>query len=187
MKFVKWTAIVLGVLLLVCGIAGMVMPNKWEVETSVVIDATPERIYPHIANPRKFVTYTEAYGRAQPEYDGTEFEYEFSEDPAEGAGAWYVSQHKTSRVRIEYTRSDQMQGIWYDGMINADEVNDHGSITFEPVEDGSKTKVTWVDEGTTPIPVFGSLLVVAFDLEGVLEKFFHGTLLEMKKAVEAEE
>ena len=98
MKALKWIGIGVGVLILVvCGI-GLVLPAKWEVNTSVVIDAKPAAIYPHIATPKVFVKHFEAYSMSQPESAGTTFEYEFG-DVEIGAGAWWVSKSNGSTVR----------------------------------------------------------------------------------------
>jgi hypothetical protein len=178
-KFLKWAAIVFGLLAVVCCGIGLVLPGDWNIETSVVMKAKPEEIHALISRPRTFVTYADAWQAKQPEYADIVNEYTFSE-VEEGVGAWWISESEGSKVRIEITKSDPQKGIWYEGAIQQDEVNDHGSITFEAVEGG--TKVTWVDTGTLP-PVVGGFLVGW--IESALEPFFHGMLLEAKAAVES--
>jgi hypothetical protein len=46
--------------------------------------------------------------------------------------------------------------LWVDEMIEADEVNAKGALTW--TREGEATKVKWVDEGTLP-PVIGGYFV----------------------------
>ncbi len=183
-KFLKWTAIGFGALLLICCGGIVLMPSDWAVETSVVIDAPAAKIYPYFAQPRKWVKIIELYAAKQPDYESATFTYTFSETK-EGPGAWWISETESggvkSKVRIEYTKGGPEEGLWYDGAIDQDEVNDHGSVLFEAVDGG--TKVTWSDSGTVPLSRGGGLTAMA--IGPMLEPFFQGALLELETVVES--
>ena len=177
-KVLLWGAAIVGVLVVVCCVASLLAPTEWNVRTSVVIDAPPERIHAYVNRPRVWVQFAERHAAVvEPE---TEMTFTFS-DIEEGVGAWYVSEAPGSKVHIEYTASDPAKGIEYQGRIETDEVNDHGSITYEVVEGG--TRVTWTDKGDVPTG-FGLMTGV---LEDHLTPFFTGILTELKTAVESGE
>ena len=119
----------------------------------------------------------------KPDYEATTFSYSFG-DVNEGPGAWWVSEADgpamKSKVHIEYVKGGPDEGLWYDGMIQTDEVNSHGSVLFESVEGG--TKVTWTDTGTVSLSMGGGL--AALVIGPALEPFFQGTLDELKTVVE---
>ena len=182
-KVLKWLAIVTGVLVLLCCGVVLLLPKDWNVETSVVIDAPPEKVYPFVAQPRKWVMVIDRFAQTQPDYEATTFNYTFGDIP-EGPGAWWVSESDgptmKSKVRIEFTKGGPEEGLWYEGMIESDEVNSHGSVLFEQVEGG--TKVTWSDTGTVSLGMGGGLAAMA--IGPMLEPFFGGTLQELKTVVE---
>ena len=182
-KVLKWVAVVVGVLVLVCCGAVLLLPRDWNVEASVVIDAPKEEIYPIFATPRKWVMVVDRFARTQPDYENSTFKYTFGDVP-EGPGAWWISETEgpgpKSRVRIEYTKGGPEEGLWYDGMIESDEVNDHGSVLLETVEGG--TRVTWTDTGTVSYAMGGG--ITAKFLSMGLGPFFGGILEELKTVVE---
>ena len=86
----------------------------------------------------------------------------------------------TSRVRIDYTEGDPKTGLAYEGRIEQDEVNAHGTIAFEPVEGG--TKVTWTDTGDTTLAMGGGLAPLL--IEPMMTDAFHGFLESLEEVVE---
>ncbi len=183
-KVSKWGGAIFGVLALLCCGGVFVLPNEWHVKTSVVIDAPADQIYPIVARPRQWVAVIERAVQKMPDGEKANFTYTFS-DVSEGVGAWWVSESSgmgyDSRVRVEYTRAEPGVGLWYDGMIQQDEVNDHGSMTFEAVEGG--TRVTWEDRGTIAASKGGGLTAMAVGPS--LEPAFQAYLLELKDVVES--
>jgi len=143
------------------------------------VNATPARIHQEIATPKNFVMHAEAWAKSEGHEDP--FEYEFS-GPESGEGAEWSSKTEGSHVRIKITKSDPATGIEYEGRIEKDEVNDHGSIKYEVVDGG--TKVTWTDKGELGIPVAGPWFGMA--LSSQLEKAFNGILVQVKKTCESE-
>jgi len=184
-KALKWIAIVFGVLVVLCCGTALLLPNEWKIQTSVVIDAPPERIYPYLAKPRVWVKVIERHSRTMKGYEDTTFRYTFG-DVDEGAGAWWVSDSEsgamTSHVRIDYTKGDPKTGLAYEGRIEQDEVNAHGTISFEPVDGG--TRVTWTDTGTMARAKGGGLMV--FAIEAMMTPAFQGFLQSLKEVVEGD-
>ncbi len=180
MKVVKFLGIVLAALFVICVVGGLILPDHWKVEASIVVNATPERVHQEIATPRNFVKHAEKSAKSQG-YTGS-FEYDFGSVES-GKGAWWISKTDDSRVQIWITESDAATGIEYEGAIEKDEVNDHGSITYKAVEGG--TLVTWTDKGELGIPVAGPWFGMA--LSSQLEKAFQGILLEVKTTCEKPE
>ncbi|HSP80740.1 MAG TPA: SRPBCC family protein, partial [Myxococcaceae bacterium] len=83
------------------------------------------------------------------------------------------------RGKMTITKSDAAAGVWVDEMIEADEVNAHGSVTW--TLEGGGTKVTWVDEGELP-PVIGGYFVGM--IEEMLGENFQQGLEGLKKQAE---
>ncbi len=183
-KVILWITGILALLVTICCVVGLLLPTEWHVSQSVVIAASPAEIHPYINRPRRWLTMIERYSATTPEGQGATFQYTFS-DVEEGAGAWWISESnaggRDSKVRIEYTASDPATGIKYDGCIEQDEVNSHGSVTYEEVEGG--TRVTWDDRGNLPTGAGAGVFV----LEAGIGPFFQGTLEQLKLAVEADE
>ena len=70
--------------------------------------------------------------------------------------------------------------MWYEGSIQQEEVNDHGSIVFEAVDGG--TRVVWDDTGTMALSKGGGLAAAA--VGPLLSPAFEAYLLELKDVVE---
>lgn len=184
-KALKWIGIACGLLLVLCCGGVLLLPTEWKIETSVVIDAPPEKVYPYLAQPRVWVKIVERHSRTMPGYEDTTFRYTFG-DVEEGAGAWWLSESEsgamTSRVRIDYTAGDPKTGLEYEGRIEQDEVNAHGTIAFEVVDGG--TRVTWTDTGTMSRSKGGGLMVMA--IESMMTPAFQGFLDSLKEVVEGD-
>ncbi len=178
MKWIKRLGIAFAALLVLCCGIGLLLPSEWTVNTSVEIDASLAEVYPHISTPRLFTAHTESYAVKTDRGGLTTFELG---DVEQGAGAWWTATSEGSNVHIEITKAEPAEGMWYEGKIQSEVVNSHGSILMEDLGDG-RTRVTWDDKGTLDMPVVGGLVGVGINY--VLEEFFHGTLVEIKTAVE---
>ena len=71
-------------------------------------------------------------------------------------------------------------GVAWEGMIETDEINNHGSIRYEALESGS-VRVTLVDEGTLP-PIVGGYFVPV--MNAGLSQHFEAALARLELAVE---
>lgn len=140
--------LVLVVLLLV---VGMLLPGRYRVERSTVIEASPEAIHAVVADLRTWKDWTvwtrETYSSLQYEYEGAE----------SGVGAIETWEADEGNGRLEITESDPATGIAYEmlwGSASPDKLEGDngtfppldGTIRYTPVDGG--TRVTWVAEGS---------------------------------------
>jgi len=151
MRVLKIGGLGLGGLVAVFVVVGLFLPRQWHVEQTVVINAGPEHIHPLVDDLKEWQSWA-AWTKAM----DPEVKYDYSATAA-GAGAWWSwSGPKMGRGKMTVTKSDPATGVWVDEMIEADEVNAKGSLTW--TREGDATKVKWVDEGTLP-PVIGGYFV----------------------------
>ena len=154
---------------------GLFLPRTWHVETSVVINATPEHIHPLVDDLKAWPTWAAWNKEMDPvvkwEYGG----------PSSGVGAWWSwDGPQMGHGKMTITKSDVVSGVWIDEMIETDDkVNAHGSITW--TQEGGGTKVTWTDEGELPAVIGG--YAVGF-IEKMLTDHFQKGLVKLKGEVE---
>jgi len=162
-------------LIVVTVVIGLLLPSRWEAETSTTIKAEPAKIHTLVANFDNWKVWaTENMKTQDPDAVVT-----FSGPPS-GAGAtmsWESA--KMGRGRLTITKSDPQKGIWYESAIESDEINGEGWVTYE--RDGENTKVTWHDEGDLP-PVIGGYF--RGTLNQALEEHFSKSLAKLKEAAE---
>lgn len=176
MKLVGRIALGLVALLAVALVVGALLPNRWRVEQSIVIDAPPARIHPFLDGLRRWPEWAVWNKEMAPKVVWT------YEGPERGVGArWAWNGPVMGRGRMEIVRSDPAQGLEVDEAIESDQVNAHARFTY--TVQGDATKVTWVDEGTLP-PVIGGYLHGV--LEDMLNENFSKGLTKLKAVVEAQ-
>lgn len=162
-------------IVLVTVVVGALLPSEWEAEASVEINATPAQIHSHVSSFKAWEGWaTEAMQREDPTAVVT------LSGPDAGVGATMAWQgDKMGRGRLTITESDPATGIKYEAAIESDDVNSHGSISFETTKDG--TRVTWHDEGDLP-PIIGGLL--SAQVNQALSEHFEQSLTKLKEALE---
>ncbi|MEW5739218.1 MAG: SRPBCC family protein [Myxococcota bacterium] len=160
MKILGRIALGLVGLLVVVLVIGALLPRKWHVEQSIVIQAPPERIHPFLDDLHKWADWAAWNKDMDPKVVWT------YEGPDRGVGArWAWNGPVMGKGRMEIVKSDPTLGLTIDEAIEADEVNAQGRFVY--TREGAGTKVTWIDEGTLP-PVIGG--------------YFRGTIEEMLAA-----
>lgn len=170
----KKIAIALIAIVLIALGVGLVLPRSWEIERSIVIDTTPERIAPLVLDLRRWQEWSVWTKALDPLVRNT------FEGPADGVGAkWLWLGPTMGRGRIEIVAADVKRGIELDQALESERVNSHGTIAFSP--EGSGTRVTWIDRGE--LPVLGGFFRSAFEerLGENLEK----SLAKLKTVVDA--
>lgn len=128
-------------------IGGLIMPNRWQVERSVLVHAPTERIHPLVDDLHAWSQWEEAR-------DPT-LRYEYS-GPERGLGATrtYHSQYAgTGSTTI--TESNPSRGVHFESKVNSEVTTAGGAITFDV--EGAATRVTWRDEGKLPLITGGYL------------------------------
>jgi hypothetical protein len=171
---------VLGVVLLTAAslviAVGLALPATWHVERSVVVDATPAQVHRYVESLPAWRLWTPWNDATTPDarwaYGG----------PSTGPGAWMSwSGEATGRGSLRVRESDPESGVTFDEVIDAELVNATGTITYARV--GTKTRVTWTDDGRLPA-VFGPYLRSARQEE--LETFMEAGLRNLKALVESQ-
>jgi hypothetical protein len=155
-------------------VAGLMLSPRWRVERSVRIRATPERIYPLIAN------FEDGWSRWNPfgprKHPGIEMTFS---GPAEGLGA---SQSWTGKGapagRMSITHAVPEQSVHY--VMNTAGFEVKGTITCRP--DGEYTIVTWSDEGSIGNPL---LRLMTLLVERTVGKPFEEGLSTLKREIES--
>lgn len=140
MKILKRILIVIVSLVLAFLIGGFLLPSKWKVERSIVINAPAKAIYPLVANFKTGWPQWSAFDNEDPA-----IQYSYS-GPEEGLGAtrsWISKKMGDGAQKI--TGADPATGVAFQLQMTQNGFLLNGRIAFEP--SGTGTKVTWTDFG----------------------------------------
>lgn len=157
-------------------VIGLVLPRRWHVERTIIINAPPERIHPFIANLRNWQEWAVWSKELDPQVRHT------YEGPAEGRGAkWSWLGPKMGRGLIEITAADPKVGVEMTEAIESDTPNGHSSFAYRV--EGNGTHLTWLDRGTLPLLLGGYF---RSSVEKKLNASFQRGLEALKQRVEAQ-
>lgn len=162
MKILKVLVFGLVGLLVVLLIAGFFMPKSWRVQRSVTIDAKPETIQPHVADLSRWPEWM-PWMVEDPQ---TTVSFEGERTEVGSVMRWHSA--KTGDGALKLTKTSPAAGIEYELSMKEFDTPAHGSIALTP--DGSRTRVTWTDEGDVGANPFMRLAVPL--LEAMLGKYF---------------
>jgi len=141
MKILKNVALTLVVIVALMAVIGFFLPSKWETSASMSMKAPCDRIYPHVADLKKWQGWSPWTTEKDPTLTYT---YTGPESGVDAQSNWTSKSMGTGWMKI--TKADSMSGVTYDLFINMGfESTLQGSIGFE--KDGDMTKVTWTDKG----------------------------------------
>lgn len=172
-------AIAFVVLAALAGFFGLVLrrPDEFRVERSVRIEAPPERIYPHIADFRRWSEWS-PYERYDPSMKKTH-----SGAPS-GKGAiyeWHGSA-KVGQGRMEITDTTAPTSITVKlDFIKPFKANNTAQFTL--VRAGSATDVTWSMHGLSPMVT--KVMGVFMNMDKMVGRDFEHGLASMKSLAEA--
>lgn len=132
--------IVLVVFIIAFVMVGFLLPTKWKVERSIVVNAPVSVIYPLVANFKAGWPQWSAF-----DFEDPSIQYSYS-GPDEGIGATrsWVSK-KMGDGSQSITGADPAVGVTFQLQMTQNSFSLNGKITFEPTATG--TKVTWTDFG----------------------------------------
>lgn len=152
------------------------LPREWKVERSIVINTTPEKIYPFIANFNTGWPQWSAFDALFPDLVYT------ASGPEEGVGAtrsWSSPENTGSQSII---KADPTQGIEYiRDCVSGTCIR--GQIQLTPYN--GTTVVRWADIGSTgnnPIARLKSFLFV--NMDQLMGGLFEQSLVNLKKLAE---
>ncbi|PRP92133.1 Polyketide cyclase / dehydrase and lipid transport [Enhygromyxa salina] len=170
----KWVGIVLLLAAVTVVVVGVFLPREWHVEQSVDIEADVAQIHAQIADLERWDAWM-----FDPELEGADMLVEVE---GSGVGATISWSGKGSTGAMTLVEADPATGIRWDGRVETDEINNHGSISYEPL-DGGLVRVTLVDEGTLP-PVLGGYFAPV--MNSALSQHFEAALGRLELVAEAE-
>jgi hypothetical protein len=176
MKMFARIVAVVGVLFIVYVSIGLLLPKRYHVERSIVIDRAPDAIFPTINTLKEWPAWTawtvERYPDMKVTFDG----------PESGVGAKYAwTGEKAGNGNLKITESDPAQGIKYELDFDNGKYRSIGGIRLEPT--GNSTKAIWWNEGNLgwrPINRYFGLL-----MDSMMGPDFQTGLNNLKKKVES--
>lgn len=175
MKLLKKTLVCLVVffILLIC--VGFLIPSQVEIQRSIVINAMPEQIQPWLDNMKTWEDWSPWGKEADPSIVRDYF------GPANKPATTLEWQSdKLGSGTIIITGTNPKTGITYITSFTDTDMNSEGSISYEPLPDG--TRMLWTDKmdiGTNPFKRYLGLLTHIF-----LGRDFNKGLAKLKQVVE---
>ncbi len=176
MKVLK--KIVIGIAVLVIGLlaGSLLLPSKWSLERSIVIDAPVSKIYPLVASVKNGWPQWSPFMKADPEIT---IEYSGPNLGKGAASAWKSKKMGNGTSLI--TAADPKKGVEIEIKMEMSKTADHGAITFTP--EGTSTRVTWTDAGDMGMNPGGRWFAFLF-MDKMLGKMFEDGLIAMKAKAE---
>jgi uncharacterized protein YndB with AHSA1/START domain len=171
--------ILVGLLVLVALLAGigLLLPNTFRIERSIVINAPAEKIYPLIAEPKSWTKWG-VWSRRDPN-----MKMEFS-GAASGAGAKWSWQSKSEGNGVmEFTAADPNRQIDYRLTLVDMGMVSRGALTLSAAGASPATKVSWTNEGEfggNPFMRYFGLV-----MDRMVGKDYDGGLANLKQLAEA--
>jgi uncharacterized protein YndB with AHSA1/START domain len=141
MKIIQWTVVAIGTLMLLIVGVGLFLPSQFEVQRSVEINASPEKVYDYVVDTRQWKNWT-VWNRRDPNmrivYSGPPF----------GMGArWAWESQTEGRGVMEFTRVEPNHRVEYKLHFPDYNMASSGALILEP--SGKGTRITWTNVGDT--------------------------------------
>lgn len=144
-KILKWLLVAVGVLVLIVVGGGMLMPSQVNVSRDLVINAPPEKIFPHVANLKAFNKWS-PWADLDPDM---KVEFSGSEDGLGQVMSWDSAEMGQGSMKVvESTANEKLVTALDFGQMGT------ASARFDLAPDAGGTKVTWSmtsDLGNNPI------------------------------------
>lgn len=167
-------ASIFGILFLVLVAIGFFLPNDFVVRRSVVVDATPERLYALIGDLRMWPEW--GPWAAADESLAVELGPKTS-----GVGASQKWTGKDGDGRLVITEADPQRGVWFDLFFNQDAFVNKSAIRY--VEAPGGYEVYWEMSGKVDVPILGGFLAPTMD--DIVGPMFADGLEKLKAIAEA--
>jgi uncharacterized protein YndB with AHSA1/START domain len=172
LRWLKGLVAFVAALVVLLVVVALLIPGRWHVERSIVIDAAPELVYPAVAELRQWREWTIWYARnpqLETHYQG----------PADGVGAVSEWRDAQGHGRLTVTAAEPDRLIAYDLLFDGDMLT-RGSIVLVPEAGG--TRATWTfagDAGFNPVARYFGFMVT----RAIADDFDHG-LRRLKRLCE---
>ena len=141
MRLLKWVlGIVAGLLLLMAGI-GFVLPAKFTVSRSIVINTSPDRVYAWLDDPKRWKEWA-SWNRRDP---ATTYTYVGAE---RGVGAtWSWNSRTEGAGRMKFTSAESGRRLSYEWQMSNVETLAQGELRLANA--GQGTRLTWIVNGNS--------------------------------------
>ena len=167
-------------LLSVAAVSGLLLfaatrPDTFQVQRSIRIKATPERLFPMINDLHQFNTWN-PYNKKDPAMQGT------YRGPASGPGAGYDFQgnKEVGKGSIQIVDSAPRKVTMKLDMLEPFE--GHNTIEFSLAPQGDATDVTWAMHG--PSPFVAKVVGVFMNMDRMIGRDFEAGLADLKARAE---
>jgi uncharacterized protein YndB with AHSA1/START domain len=170
-KIILLSIVAIAVLL---AIVGFLLPSKYSVSRSIVINAPAEKVYALIAAPREWARWT-VWNRRDPAMKIT------YSGPASGQGAKWAWDSKSEGTGwMEFTAAEPNRRVEYILVFPEFETRSRGALTLLP--EGSATGVTWAMSGEVGANPFKHYFAAFMDR--MVGPDFEGGLANLKALAE---
>lgn len=166
--FIIFTVLFLGISLL--------LPSKWKVERSTVVNTPPEKIYPYVADFKNGWLKWSAFDLQDPTI---QYQYTGPESGAGAARSWTSKKMGDGSQLI--TKADPSKGIQFTLMMLSGDFQLVGVIAFVPL--GATTKVTWTDSGEVGMNPLTRYMMLFMD--SMMGPAFEQSLAKLKELAES--
>jgi len=139
MKFLKFLIGLIVLLAVILFGGGLMLSPTFHIERSVVVQASPDKLYPLVASPRQWKNWS-VWNRRDPAMTIT------YTGPEAGPGAgWAWKSASEGDGRMEMTSAEPGKRVGYALYFPDFESASTGELRFEP--EGAATRVTWTMDG----------------------------------------
>lgn len=175
MRVFKKILVVLAVLVAAFLLVGFLLPSKWKVERSILINAPSTAVYPLVANFKTGWPQWSSFDNEDPT-----IQYNYA-GPDQGVGATrsWVSKKMGDGSQV-ITAADPASGVGFQLQMAKNGFLLDGRIAFEPA--GNSTKVTWTDSGEVGNNLFFRYMASLMDK--MMGRTFEKSLAELKEKAE---
>ncbi len=139
MKFVQWSLATLGGLVLLLLVVGLFLPSAFSVQRSAVINATPNKVYNLVVEPKQWTKWS-VWTQRDPDMKIT-----YSGPPFGMGARWSWVSKSEGTGSMEFTRVEPDRAVEYALSFPDFGMRSNGALRLEP--SGDATKVTWTNSG----------------------------------------
>lgn len=148
-------------------IVGALSPAEWELERSLAISASPEKLFPHINSLKKWKEWMN-WKPKQNSFEG----------PDEGPGGIWTGKDPDGRLELKESRPNQE--VVFLLSMQGGKLKVNGRISLRP--EGSGTRVVWKGSGAAPGRPYIKLMLLLF--KPLIGKGYLKRLNNLKNIVE---